>query len=62
MKDQFKKFNSDLSNWNVINIKNISHTFYCFTNFNWDLSQWNVVNVTDMFDNAINFNSDLSNW
>ena len=58
-------FNSDLSKWNVGNVKEMSSMFSNATSFNSDLSKWNVGNVKDMsymFSNATSFMSDLSQW
>ena len=35
-------FNSDLSKWNVGNVKDMSYMFDGATSFNSDLSKWNV--------------------
>ena len=48
------KFNGDISNWNVSNVKNMKYMFE-FSIFNNDISNWNVSNVTfklDMFQNC----------
>ena len=60
-----KSFNSDLSNWDVKNVKYMNNMFKHATSFNSDLSKWNVKNVRDatkMFRDATSFNSDLSMW
>ena len=36
------KFNSDLSEWDVSNVKNITFMFTYCKNFNCDLSKWKV--------------------
>ena len=43
-----KKFNSDLSNWNVSSVKNMNFMFWGCENFNSDLSNWNVSSVGNM--------------
>ena len=60
------KFNGNISEWNVSNVKDMSGMF-AGSNFNGDLSGWNVSNVEDMsgmfercpFDGK---NGDISNW
>ncbi|MBO6273356.1 BspA family leucine-rich repeat surface protein [bacterium] len=39
-----KKFNSDLSKWNVSNGISFLGMFYGCKKFNSDLSKWNVIN------------------
>ena len=59
------KLDSDISKWNVSNVKDMSGMFTRCKNFNSNISEWNVSNVkytSSMFDNCINFNSDLSKW
>ncbi len=56
-------FNSNISSWNVSNIKNMSHLFYK-AHFNQYLNSWNVENVEDMsgmFELTI-FNQSLNKW
>jgi surface protein len=58
-------FNSDLSMWDVSNIKNMSGMFQGCHNFNGNISNWNTSNVTNMaimFTEASKFNQNLSNW
>jgi surface protein len=58
-------FNSDISNWDVGSVTNMSYMFRGPYSFNSDISNWNVNNVTDMskmFFDASAFNSDISNW
>ena len=46
-------FNSDLSNWDVSNVKSMAFMFKGCENFNCDLSKWNVSivkNMAGMFD------------
>ena len=48
-----KKFNSDLSNWDVSNVENMSGIFEECENFNCNLSKWDVSsvkNMVEMFD------------
>lgn len=57
-------FDSDISNWDVSTITNMSDTFLG-TNFNQNLSTWDVSNVTNMsnmFTSNYPFNQDLSTW
>ena len=46
----FSKFNGDLSNWDVSNVKNMNGMFgYSkFTSENGDISNWDVSNVKTM--------------
>jgi surface protein len=56
---------SEISNWNVSNVLNMSSMFFNATKFNQDISSWDVSKVTDMssmFSSAENFNKDISNW
>ena len=57
------KFNGNVSNWDVSNVKNMSYMFYK-SNFNGDISKWDVSNVKTMeymFANS-KFNGDISKW
>ena len=56
---------SDISNWNVSKVTDMSYMFYSCENFNQDLSDWNVSNVEDMgcmFYGCKSFNQDISRW
>src|SRR5579875_2277143 len=56
------KFNGDISQWNVSNVKNMKAMF-ASTSFNGDISKWDVSSVKDMmlmFNSS--FNGDLTNW
>jgi len=58
-------FNSDISCWNVSNVKNMTGMFFEATKFNQTLSNWDVSNVLDMsgmFGFASSFNHDISTW
>jgi uncharacterized repeat protein (TIGR01451 family) len=64
-------FNSDLSDWDVSNVTDMSGMFYnvvfvgATSSFNQPLNNWNVsnvINMSQMFDNAESFNQPLSNW
>ena len=59
----FEKFDGDISNWNVSNVKDMSRMFYK-SKFNQDISEWDVSNVENMiamfYDSQ--FNQDISNW
>ena len=49
------KFNQDISNWNVSNVKNMYGMFYMCDKFNKDISNWDVSNVKHrggMFENC----------
>jgi surface protein len=63
--DIFKDFNGDISQWNVLNVKNMGRMFYKCKKFNCDISRWDVSNVTTMgcmFCDCVKFNCDLSGW
>ena len=38
------KFNGDISNWNVSNVKNM-RSMFLYSKFNSDISNWDVSNV-----------------
>ena len=60
-----KKFDIDITGWNVSNVVDMRYMFMNSKNFNQDLSKWNVTNVKymdGMFLNCVNFNRDLSKW
>ena len=40
-----KKFNQDISSWDVSRVKNMDSMFYRCSKFNQDISGWNVSNV-----------------
>jgi len=57
------RFNGDISNWNVSNVRNMAYMFKN-SRFNGDISNWDVSNIRNMdymFKNS-NFNGDISNW
>ena len=60
------KFNGDISNWNVSNVKYMMYMFHNskFTGENGDISNWDVSNVKDMMYMFCDskFNGDISNW
>ena len=60
------KFNGDISNWDVSNVKNMESMFYYsqFTCENGDISKWDVSNVQymDYMFAYTEFNGDISNW
>ena len=63
--EDFIKFNGDISNWNVTNVKNMKGMFYNAIKFNVDISSWNPSKCEYfgfMFYNATSFNRDLSSW
>ena len=53
---QCKKFNADISNWDVSNVKVMDSMFYACSAFNQDLSKWcvNPEPSHDFFDNGAN--------
>lgn len=56
---------SNIGNWNVSTIENMSLMFYECDAFNQNLTNWNVGKVKDfshMFDGCIVFNGSLSGW
>ena len=58
-------FNQDISNWDVSNVRNMTHMFYRAEKFNQPLNNWNVSNVTNMegmFFWTKSFNQPLNNW
>jgi surface protein len=58
------KFNGDISEWDVSNVKNMTSMFDD-SKFNRDISKWNVSNVTtmeDMFNCAQSFNQPIGDW
>jgi len=57
------KFNSDISNWNVSSVTDMSVMFGS-SKFNGDISNWDVSSVTDMsaMFGSSKFNGDISNW
>ena len=63
--DANRKFNGDVSNWNVSRIKSMELTFTRCASFNQPLANWNVSNVTNMsglFSGCQIFNQPLNNW
>ncbi len=60
-----KKFNGNLSAWDVSGVTDMSYMFYEATAFNGDVSEWDVSGVTDMsrmFYESDTFNQDVSEW
>ena len=57
-------FNSDISNWDVGRVTDMTSMFLNAVNFNSDISNWNVGAVTKMdgMFAGTYFNSDISNW
>ena len=62
----YSKFNGDISNWDVNNVKNMQEMFYNskFSAKNGDISKWDVSNVNNMkyMFCYSEFNVDISNW
>ncbi len=60
-----RKFNQDISNWDVSKVKDMSSMFQTAHAFNQDISGWGVSKVTNMnsmFRTATSFDQDLSAW
>lgn len=60
-----RRFNQDISSWNVSNVTNMQETFAYAEAFNQDIGSWDVANVTRMdymFYEAMAFNQDISAW
>ena len=61
-----KKFNGDISKWDVSKVQIFDWMFYQCKKFTGDLSNWNVTkeckSLRGMFCEADKFNSDVSNW
>ena len=60
-----KKFDGDLSGWNVSGVSNMDGTFRDAWAFDGDLSAWDTSGSTDMqkmFQEAISFDGDISSW
>ena len=56
---------SNLDNWDIRGVTNLSRMFEGASAFNQSLNSWNVscvTNMTSMFISAINFNQYLSSW
>lgn len=54
-----------IEDWNVSNVKDMSHMFEYAVRFNQDIGSWNTENVKDMnrmFLKTVNFNQDISRW
>lgn len=59
------EFNSNLNNWNVSKVKDMSDMFHSCEVFNRPLDKWDVSNVKDMsnmFNVALKFNQNINNW
>ena len=41
---EYSEFNTDISNWNVSNVKDMNSMFYG-SKFNGDISKWDASNV-----------------
>ena len=57
--------NTDINDWDVSSVTNMSRMFENATSFNTDISNWDVSSVTNMskmFNNASSFNQDINNW
>jgi hypothetical protein len=59
------KFNDNIGNWTIINVRNMASMFENATSFNQPLSSWNVTGATEMsamFRGATSFNQSLARW
>ena len=60
-----KKFNGDITGWNVSRVKNMRAMFCGAESFNQPIGNWNVSNVTNMsgmFNYAESFNQPIGDW
>ena len=59
----YSKFNGDISEWNVSNVKNMHGMFYG-SDFNGDILNWDVSNVMSMGEmfRGSKFNQDINDW
>jgi len=60
-----RKFNGNVSNWDVVSVTDVGYMFYKADNFNSDVSKWDVsyvISMNGMFNGAAKFNGDVSNW
>ena len=60
-----KKFNSDISNWDVQNVQSMRDMFAETLNFNQPIGKWNVKSCRDMrfmFSKAKTFKQKINNW
>ncbi|CAB9498468.1 Mycoplasma protein of unknown function, DUF285 [Seminavis robusta] len=58
-------FDTDISSWDVSNVKNMNSMFLGASTFNQNIRQWDVGAVTDfgfMFSDATSFNQNLCEW
>ena len=58
-------FDSDISNWNVVNGKYLGAMFKNTINFNQNIGSWIVTNAIDMFEmfyGATSFNQNIGSW
>ena len=65
MFDGAKKFNGNISDWNVSSVTNMNQVFAGASVFDQDLNSWNVSSITsmsEMFYSARAFNQDLNSW
>ena len=65
MFDDANEFYSDISKWNVSEVRDISGMFNSASLFNGNLSLWDVSKVTgmaEMFNDARAFNQNLCMW
>lgn len=60
---KLNKFNGDISQWNVSNVKKMEFMF-AVSDFNGDISDWDVSKVEDMYCMfaSSKFNGDISGW
>ena len=65
MFDSAKKFDGDVSNWDVSQVTTMQNMFSGADAFNSDVSNWathSVTTMSKMFYSADNFDQDVSNW
>ena len=63
--DRLRRFNLNISSWDVSNVTDMAEMFEETHTFNQPLNNWDVSNVTDMgkmFFGARTFNQPLNNW
>ena len=61
MFNRCKKFNCDISDWNVSNVNDMNWMFWNCENFNQNLNGWDVSNVIYMY-NAFQFCPTKPTW
>eukprot|EP00542_Grammatophora_oceanica_P009698 CAMPEP_0194037164 /NCGR_PEP_ID=MMETSP0009_2-20130614/9506_1 /TAXON_ID=210454 /ORGANISM="Grammatophora oceanica, Strain CCMP 410" /LENGTH=350 /DNA_ID=CAMNT_0038679211 /DNA_START=81 /DNA_END=1133 /DNA_ORIENTATION=+ len=60
---RLRRFNEDLTEWNMSNATDLSYMFNCCYAFNGDVSSWNISNVTNLSGMFYQCNyGDVSSW